>query len=71
MMTNWAIDEEHMSDLNKKMLAQMLKISNIVTMQTKCYSFEGHLFRLKEGASIGLRGSVCLEKVGKIPMSSA
>ena len=63
-MRNWTINICGLSDDDKrKMIAQMVKIGNLVTMRTTCYSFGGKLFRQKKGAGIGLRSSACLAKV--------
>ena len=45
------------------MLAQMIKIGNLVTMRTTCYTFGGDLYRQTSGAGIGLRSSACLAKL--------
>ena len=55
---NWFFNEELVSEKEKKaMLAQMLKIGNLVTMNTTCYSLGGRIFRQSGGAGIGLRSS--------------
>ena len=63
-LNNWKLDVDTPRDSDKQLLlAQMLKIGNLVAMETTCYSFGGHIFRQRGGAGIGLRSSACLAKV--------
>ena len=63
-MNNWQLDIDSVTYLEKKkMIAQMIKIGNLVTMESTCYSFGGEIYRQTTGAGIGLRSSACLAKV--------
>ena len=61
---NWWLDTDSITEKDKKrMLAQMVKIGNIVTINTTCYSFGGDIFRQAAGAGIGLRSLDCLARI--------
>ena len=63
-MSNWSLEWENLSEVVKReMCAQMVKIGNLVTMESTCYSFGGELYRQRSGAGIGLRSSACLAKI--------
>ena len=63
-MNNWYLDESVLSEnLKKSMLGEMVKVGNLVTMNTTCYSFGGQLYQQSSGAGIGLKSSACLAKL--------
>ena len=47
----------------KLLVALMLKIAMLATMERTCYSFAGKLYRQVTGAGIGLRASACMAKL--------
>ena len=53
---------EYTQDVKKRMMGRMLQILTIVLMSSSCYSFGGKIYRQKEGAGIGERGSACIAR---------
>ena len=62
-LNEWSVNTDECSqDMKKQMLGRLLQILTIVLMSSSCYSFGGKIYRQREGAGIGERGSACIAR---------